>query len=373
MTKFLKNPAAGVAFFAAAGVACSPASDTGAGAVSATSMSAADVSALELKTRVVETMPLPIDAVYRSMEGPWQRVVLDPTAIGWITSFRTEVFDAVTDEPLGEEFFCHSQLQLATSARLMVAAMGIDEIRFPLGFGIPVREIVDDMQPPWNELSLFGMVLNNHAVDRNQQVKIRFTLQYVDVDDPHAAAVQKLYKASVPVVPNEEAAGAFERAETIVLEGEDLEPAPLPRTTKGKPGHWDVPPGKQVIRQRYRKLIGIATQVHYGLVHMHNHGRSMKLTDVTEGKVLWETTLAYEPGDERVQITEIPAYSSAEGFTLYPEHEYEIESVYDNTTSVPVDAMAVMYLYHHPLNDETITFPIPDGVAPATSEHSHRH
>ncbi|MCH7825378.1 MAG: hypothetical protein IH849_11285 [Acidobacteria bacterium] len=36
-----------------------------------------------------------------------------------------------------------------------------------------------------------------------------------------------------------------------------------------------------------------------------------------------------------------------QGVLLRPDREYEIESVYSNTTSEPVDAMAVMYLYHH--------------------------
>jgi hypothetical protein len=63
-------------------------------------------------------------------------------------------------------------------------------------------------------------------------------------------------------------------------------------------------------------------------------------------------------------------YSSTEGFVLYPDHEYEIESVYDNRSDAPVDAMAVMYLYHHPLNNERITYPIPQSP-PADTGHQH--
>jgi hypothetical protein len=335
---------------------------------------AEEPSAVVVKTRVAETDPLAVDSVFHSMEGPWQRVVLDPTGIGWITSFRTEVVDAVTGARLGDEFFCHSQLQLATSARLAVAATGIDEIRFPEGFGLPIEEIVNDMEAPWNEISMLGMVLNNHGADREADVKLRFTVEYVPPGDYGIDGMQKLYKASVPVVPNlehqAEERAAWERGDTVVLSGEDLQPAGLPDTTMGKPGHWMVPPGKQVIRQRYRRLIGIDTRVHYGLVHMHNHGVSMKLTDLTDDKVLWETELQYEEGGERVQIVEIPVFSSTEGFVLHNDHEYEIESVYDNSTAEPVDAMAVMYLYHHPLNDEHITYPVPTKPV---EEASHRH
>jgi len=327
-----------------------------------------------VKTMVAETDPITIDATYHSMEGPWQRVVIDPTDIGWITGFRTDVVDAASGDPLGDEFFCHSQLQLATSARLAVAASGIDEIRFPEGFGLPIEETVEHVEAPWNELSFLGMVLNNHGSELAGDVRVRFTVDYVPRGEHSGSPIQKLYKASVPVVPNlehqAEETASWERGDTTVLVGEDLQEAGLPETTMGKPGHWMVPPGKQVIRQRYRKLIGVATRVHYGIVHMHNHGASMKLTDVTDGKVLWETTVEYEPGSDRVQIDKIPVYSSTEGFVLYPDHEYEIESVYDNRTDAPVDAMAVMYLYHHPLNNESITYPIPQAP-PADSGHHH--
>ena len=322
-----------------------------------------EVAGIVVKTRTAETDPLSIDSVLHSMEGPWQRVVLDPSDIGWITAFRTEVVDAATGQRLGDEFFCHSQLQLATSARLAVAATGVDEIRFPEGFGLPIEEIIADMQAPWNEISMLGMVLNNHGAEPEGDVRLRFTVEYVPPGDYDEGAMQKLYKASVPVVPNLEHQAAesasWERGDTVVLAGEDLHPVGLPETTMGKPGHWMVPPGRQVIRQRYRNLIGIDTRVHYGIVHMHNHGVSMKLTDLTDDRVLWETELQYEAGTDRVQIVEIPVYSSRAGFVLHNDHEYEIESVYDNRGSEPMDAMAVMYLYHHPLNNERITFPIP--------------
>lgn len=333
-----------------------------------------EITGVVVKTHVAETDALDVDAVYHSMEGPWQRVTLDPADIGWITRFRTEVVDAASGEPLGGEFFCHSQIQLATSARLAVAATGIDEISFPDGYGIPLQEIVSDLQAPWNEVLLMGMVLNNHGSVLPGDVKLRFTVDYVPPGDYGDDSIQKLYRATVPVVPNLEhqaqEGAAWERRDTVVLAGDDLEPAGLPETNKDKAGHWMVPPGKQVIRQRYRNLIGVATSVHYATVHMHNHGVSMKLTDITDGKVLWETELQYEDGGDRVQISRIPVFSSSEGFVMYPDHEYEIESVYDNTGDVPVDAMAVMYLYHHPLQNERISFPIP-SAAPVEATHHH--
>ena len=86
--------------------------------------------------------------------------------------------------------------------------------------------------------------------------------------------------------------------------------------------------------------------MHFAAVHLHNHAVYMRLTDVTSGEVLWQTDVVYEP--DRVQIAEIPVFSSVEGFRLAKDHEYEIEALYDNKTGADVDAMAMMSLYHHP-------------------------
>jgi hypothetical protein len=38
-------------------------------------------------------------------------------------------------------------------------------------------------------------------------------------------------------------------------------------------------------------------------------------------------------------------FSSREGIPLYRDHEYELVSIYNNTTPVDQDSMAVMHLY----------------------------
>ncbi len=319
-------------------------------------------------TRVVELGPLKIDGIYHSMEGVFQRVILDTADIGWITAFRTEVVDAATGAPLGDEYFCHSQIQLATGARLMVAASGIPALQLPSGFGIPLQQILGDLEEPWRGVSLLGMVLNNHDRDLSVDVNLRFFVDYVAASEPNAAeSIRKLYRASVTVLPH--------RGVTV-LAGDPLAPSEIPPNAHGKIGHWIVPPGEQVIRQQHTKLVPGPTRVHYGVAHMHNYGSSLKLTDVTEGRVLWETRVEYSPDMERAQIARIPVYSSDAGFVMYPDHTYEIESVYDNRTDVPIDAMAVMYLYHHPVGGQNITYPPAPGATPPTEmdpPNGHHH
>ncbi len=62
------------------------------------------------------------------------------------------------------------------------------------------------------------------------------------------------------------------------------------------------------------------------------------------------------PGVAIRPIAEIPAYSSSEGFKIYPDHAYQIEASYTNETDHDVDAMAVMDLFYHPQDNLDITY-----------------
>jgi hypothetical protein len=309
-----------------------------------------------LRTRVIDIGPLRIDGIHRSMDGPWDRVRFDPSEVGWITRFKTEVLDGATDEPAGDQFFCHSQLQLDNTTRLLMAATGSSEIRFPEGFGMPLERILRGVPAEWRGLSLLGMVLNNHEPDLKREVRVRITLDYARPDDPAAASLKKLYKLGLPLSLKENA---------VLLEGEPPRPAAV-EWYKGLTGHWMVPPGPQIARQRYRRVVPVPATVHYGVVHLHNHGRYVRLTDLTERRVLWQTEVVYEP--ERVQIAAIPPFSSVEGFRMHPDHEYELEAFYHNTASQPVDAMASMHLYYHPDGNVDISYPSPP---PAAADHAH--
>ena len=296
----------------------------------------------EIQTKTIELGPLTIDRIYPSMDGPFKRTRFDYRGMDWISAFRTQVVDAHTGEKMGEEFFCHSQLQLDNAIRLVVNATGIPDIQFPEGFGMPLTQILRGIPSEWRGLFLMGMVLNNHEADINRQVNVRITIEYMDFGgDTPPGRLKKLYKAGLPMTAEPKPDDPFGGHHLI----------------EGMEQHWIVPPGRQITRKRYSNIIPVNGQVHYGVVHLHNYGVYMRVTDVTAGDVLWQTNAVYEA--DRIQIAEIPPYSSAEGFSIYKDHEYEIETLYDNTSDEPVDAMAMMYLFYHPNGNQNITYPEP--------------
>jgi len=302
------------------------------------------------RTMVIETAPLAIDQIYHSMAGPFDRQPVDFSVLDWVTGYRTEVVDATTRARIGDEFFCHSQLQMVNGTRLMVTATGSEEIRFPEGFGMPLSQVIGAVGPEQRSLTLLGMVLNNHIPDIDRSARVRATVEYWrNIDDGRPR--KKLYKTG------------------LTMEVEDLEvyhpPAGQPVNDDVSthcvlvgeaPAHWMVPPGRQVTRKRYRNFLAIDGTVHYAVVHVHNHARYLRLIDVTTDTVLWQTDVEYEP--ERVQISKIPVYDSAEGFPIFKSHEYEIEALYENTTDHAVDAMAQIDLYWHPKGNVNISYPI---------------
>jgi hypothetical protein len=49
--------------------------------------------------------------------------------------------------------------------------------------------------------------------------------------------------------------------------------------------------------------------------------------------------------DDLIGLAHVESFSSPEGIPLFKDHEYELVSVYDNTSGVPQDSMAVVNLY----------------------------
>lgn len=308
------------------------------------------------RVRIAQTGPLTIDRIYHSMQGPYERVALDVSDLDWVTALRTEVVDAATGEALGDEFFCHSQLQQRNSTRLLVTATGSEEIRFPPGFAMPVTQILSGLPPAERQLWLLGMVLNNHDPRMHRDVRVRATIRYWTDEDASRIdpPLQTLYKVGLAMSVRhlseiETAAGRF----TGVEASAQCESMP------GYDTHWMVPPGPQTTRMRWSGFLPVDATVHYAAVHLHNHGVYFRLTDLTAGRPLWETRVVYEP--DRVQIADVPTYSSVRGFRMPADHEYQIEARYENGTDHDVDAMAVIYLYYHPDGDVRLSYPVGPG------------
>lgn len=302
------------------------------------------------RVKTFETPPMRIDRIFTSMAGPFERVSMDFSDLDWVTAFKSEVVDASTDERLPDELFCHSQIQLPNSTRLMVTATGSSELRFPTGFAMPMARIVAGLPAEQRGLSLLGMVLNNHDAKMDRMVRVRGTIEYYRNQDlPNPPPFGKLFKEGLTLEMDDAAGGTAVPA--VNAEGVSEHCA----TVNGIKSHWYVPPGPQLTRKRYSNIVPVEGMVHFASAHLHNYGRYVLLRDTGTGEVLWRTDAEYE--SDRVQLKRIPTYVSDKGFPLFPDHEYEVEAYYDNTSKETVDAMAQIDMYYWPKGNVNITYP----------------
>lgn len=84
------------------------------------------------------------------------------------------------------------------------------------------------------------------------------------------------------------------------------------------------------------------TRVHYIAVHLHPFAESASLFDLTDNSIVFRSA-ASGPTD-RIGLTSVESFSSKDRLLLFEDHEYELDSVYNNTTNVDQDSMAVMFI-----------------------------
>jgi hypothetical protein len=299
---------------------------------------------------------LVIDTTYHSMEGPYQQVRFtiagDRSDTLWITAMSADVV-APDLSPLPVEFFCHANLDYdadhhrrlfktdrSTSNRLFTLSQGHEVMRFPDGFGIPVRS--DE------PLTLVTQVLSNNGVDAAKQVRVRVRVHYVRKG---ARPMKSLsMTAAIGAVSTDGQNSHYG------MHGEHNMGSSTAGVSKTQheyhdaaghkfSGHWIVPPGKHSVRTVVTKWMNLAadTRVHYIGVHVHPFAQRITLRDVTMGEDVFTSRVT--PLEGRIGISKVTDLSSTDGVRLYAKHHYELIADYENPTTGPVDAMAVLFLY----------------------------
>ena len=304
-----------------------------------------------------------VEDKYRSMMGPLDRVEgslsdADPPELLWITGYRAVMVDAEGDDPLPQEFMCHANLNLdmdthrarfgwkkTASRRLFTLSQGQSEVRFPPGFGIPIasdEKITVEMQ-----------VLNLNVEGDPFTVRHKVTVEYVRDADLTQPMKPLFMKAATGLVSLGD-----ERAHYQVADADPEqhgEGCMVGERAAGKvwtdahgqefSGHWVVKPGREENHTLVTESLKLPfdTTVHYIAAHVHPFAESIELRDLTAGKTIFASK-AHNFAD-RIGLSQVEYYSSVEGLPVYADHEYELVSIYDNTSGESQDSMAVLFIY----------------------------
>ena len=221
----------------------------------------------------------------------------------------------------------------------------LSQIKLPPGFGMPYY--TDEY------FSLTTQVLNLNPDDRSREVRHKVSIEYVP-DRNLKQPMKPLFMTSgwgLVLLGGED--GYFGVADPTE---EEHGPGCLPGETAGRDnysdeferqfaGHWVVQPGLEVNRTLVTNIMKVPydTTVHYIAVHLHPFAESIELRDLTDDTTVFKSNV--EGLDDRIGVRRVEHFDSAEGLAMFAGHQYELVSVYNNTTDREQDSMAVLLLY----------------------------
>jgi hypothetical protein len=327
--------------------------------------SVAEIDALEQTSEILSDVFL-IEDEYKSMKGPKSHVRgslldVDPPELLWVTGYSAVMVDAEGETQLAQEFMCHANLNIdkerhkelfgakkAANPRLFTLSQGQNSVEFPPGYGIPVAS---------DEALDVGMqVLNLNrdvAVDGTLEVRHKVTITFVrDSDLPRPmnplfmeAAAGLVSLGSSKAYYNTDEPDAEEHGEGCMVGTDAHTKVSKDRFGNEFSGHWVVKPGREENHTNVTRYMNLPfdTKVHYVAVHLHPFAESLELWDLSEDRSVYKSAVRNSQG--KVGLDHVDEYSSSEGFRLYADHEYELISIYNNTSGVDQDAMAVMFMY----------------------------
>lgn len=322
-----------------------------------------------------------VDEIYPSMTGPnsTENVTLgsvDEPELLWVVGFEATMVEPDGKTAASQEFMCHTNLDVdptkhgsrfgakkPITGRLFTLSQGQYRIDMPVGFGIPIQS--DEA------IMVNTQVLNLNMKEGKKKVRHRVLMRFVrdaDLKKP----LQPLYVAGAYGLKLLEGSDGHYGLETKNAaheghheghgqhhghgDGEMDHTACLPGKNAGSnafedgkgrvfTGHWVVEPGREENHTRVTELMDLPfdTKLHYVAVHLHPFAESLELKDLTTGKTVYKAKT--RQADEGIGLAHVDFFSSPEGIPLFKDHEYEMISVYNNTSGKPQDSMAVMNLY----------------------------
>lgn len=225
--------------------------------------------------------------------------VLELPRAGWIHGFVTDMVDS-TGAPLEETFLHHvnvidpgkRELFSPISQRIMAAGPETGEKELPPSMGLPVEE--------GQRLLVRAVFHNPTTADRRRlYLRIRFAFTRSQAGEARAGVFPLYLDVKPPV---------------------------------GKKS-FDLPSG--VSSQSWEGRPAVSGRLLAAAGHMHRHGRTLRLEDVTAGKVLWEV----EPEiDAEGGILDIPigSFWKKGGLPIRSDHVYRLTVTYDNPTGATI-------------------------------------
>jgi hypothetical protein len=304
----------------------------------------------------LESPELLVDNIYQSMDGPQAILNLelnpDENSLKWITGFKAEVYREGTTEH-NNDFLCHTNIDFFNGVhyknlklpkrinsqypRLGTLSNGINELKFPEGFGFPVAGN--------DAFIVASRTLNHNIEDAFFKVKhqIEFTTENAEAQlkplVPKALVLIQDYDRENP--DNPEPSDDPNLCLPLDLKNHSFPNAEGVRFA----AHWVLPKGEHLYKFNvtYQLQLNEDSRIHALAAHLHPDAQRFTLYDLTDDKPVH--TIICENYDEKIGLKSVPTYSSVEGIPIYKDHEYELQLLTNNPSDGFRDMMAVLFIY----------------------------
>lgn len=306
----------------------------------------------------LQSPSLLIDGIYKSMEGPnaLQNFYLDKSKqdLLWMTGFKVEAKDSKTNNSRSNDFVCHMNIDYIEQEhhgrwnmldrinsqypRVISLSHGVESVNFPEGYGFP---FFSDEQ-----FFIITQALNHNINDSIFQIKHNISIVYSEHKDIKPLQPKTIFM----MLP-------FDINDPFNSEGKIMENSCIPMETKNHTyfdkngqalsGHWKIFKGEQTFSYNATEQLAIkdTMRLHQITPHLHPFAKQFILKDLTSGEVIYNCEVINH--ENKIGLTKTPEFSSKEGVLMYPNHEYELTLVTNNTTNAPQDMMASMFLFFY--------------------------
>lgn len=299
-----------------------------------------------------------VDQLFLSMRGPEytnKNLSLLPNEapeLLWVTGYEAIMVAPDGETQKSQQFMCHNTLTIHRgldehrklfgarpygTRRLFTLSQGQYEVEMPKGFGIPLVST--------ERLMLQSQVLNLNEDHIGQKVRHKVKAHFLrDTEAKQEMTPLCMFPSGIAVrigdpdaaeMPNDPELGcavpADDGSSGKLLSGHD------------GTGHWILREGRDERLTNLGKHFPFDTKIHYIAVHLHPYAESFEVRDRTTGESLWTAKASQTPGS--IGLDSLTHYSSEEGIPVFKDHEYELVSVYNNTSGKEQTAMAFMFFY----------------------------
>jgi hypothetical protein len=280
----------------------------------------------------------------------------------WIRRFKIDILDEA-GEVDSAKYLCHAWL-MGDTGRLdptsgeigarkgkdpslfLTISPGLMDLQFPEGFAVGFES---------SGISRYGLLaqsVNNSFDPVDKDIRFRATIDYLDDESAQQLGIKPLTGFQLHANQDLEKLESLHPHYTEMQEHHHSSSMSSMHSSEkeGAEDHWVVPPGRQVLRSEVEPgAIEFDGMIHAIKVHLHPFGESIALIDKATGEEIWKGRATNHPNKSVPELLNIESYSSSTGIPVYKDREYELVTIYDNTTDEAVDAMGVIRLYVHPM------------------------